>query len=119
MAQFRWNLNKDTKLFFGVGPYVAFCLKNKFDSNPYYLKGSAPGIHEQYYDSFVYGKDAWENDNLYLYDEARRFDWGVSSNIGIETHTGMPSCNMTSLWAKKARTRDWSQLSHADAFHRI
>ena len=28
----------------------------------------------------------WGNDNLYLYDEARRFDWGVSSNIGIETH---------------------------------
>ena len=86
MAQFRWNLNKDTKLFFGVGPYVAFCLKNKFDSNPYYLKGNTPGMHEQYYDGFVYGKDAWGNDNLYLYDEARRFDWGVSSNIGIETH---------------------------------
>ncbi len=48
--------------------------------------GSLPGMYEQYYDGFVYEKDAWGNDNLYLYDEARRFDWGVSSNIGIKIH---------------------------------
>lgn len=39
LAQFRWTLNKNTKMFFGVGPYVAFCLKNRFDSNPYYMNG--------------------------------------------------------------------------------
>lgn len=86
MAQFRWNLNKDTKLFFGVGPYVAFCLKNKFDGNPYYLEGSLPGMYEQYYDGFVYGEDEYGHSNLYLYQKSRRFDWGVSSNIGIEIH---------------------------------
>lgn len=86
MARFRWNLNKHTKLFFGVGPYVAFCLKNRFDSNPYYIKGNAPGIYEQYNDGFVYGKDEMGNDNLFLYNEARHFDWGVSSNIGVEIY---------------------------------
>ena len=60
-------------MFFGVGPYVAFCLKNRFDSNPYYMNGAYPGKYEQYYDGFMYG-------------EARNFDWGVSSNIGIETN---------------------------------
>ena len=86
LAQFRWTLNKNTKMFFGVGPYVAFCLKNRFDSNPYYMNGAYPGKYEQYYDGFMYGEDAMGNSNLFLYEEARNFDWGVSSNIGIETN---------------------------------
>ena len=35
---------------------------------------------------FMYGEDAMGNSNLFLYEEARNFDWGVSSNIGIETN---------------------------------
>ena len=36
--------------------------------------------------AFMYGEDAMGNSNLFLYEEARNFDWGVSSNIGIETN---------------------------------
>lgn len=81
MAKFKWSLNKNTKIFWGIGPYVAFCLKNKFESNPYFLEGS----YEQYYDDFMYGEDAMGNSNLFLYEESRSFDWGVSSNVGVET----------------------------------
>ncbi len=81
MAKFKWSLNKNTKIFWGIGPYVAFCLKNKFESNPYFLEGS----YEQYYDDFMYGEDAMGNSNFFLYEESRSFDWGVSSNVGVET----------------------------------
>ena len=81
MAKFKWSLNKNTKIFWGIGPYVAFCLKNKFESNPYFLEGS----YEQYYDDVMYGEDAMGNSNLFLYEESRSFDWGVSSNVGVET----------------------------------
>lgn len=85
LAKFKWSLNKDTKMFWGVGPYVAFCLKNKFEGNSHYLEGTSPGKGEQYYDGFVYGEDAMGHSNLFLYEKARNFDWGLSSNIGIET----------------------------------
>lgn len=84
LAQFKWALNKNTKMFFGAGPYVAFCLRNKFESNAYFINGTYPGKDEQYYDGFVYGEDAMGNSNLFLYEKARNFDWGFTSNIGIE-----------------------------------
>ena len=56
LAKFHWQLNKDTKLFFGVGPYVGLCLKTKLDGNQRLLKGSFPGVTGQYYDGFVYGE---------------------------------------------------------------
>lgn len=86
LAKFKWSLNKNTKMFFGVGPYVGFCLKNKFDSNPYFMNGTYPSKYEQYYDGFVYGEDERGYSNLYLYQEARNFDWGLSANVGIETN---------------------------------
>ena len=84
LAKFHWQLNKDTKLFFGVGPYVGLCLKTKLDGNQRLLKGSFPGVTGQYYDGFVYGEDQAGNSNLFLYDKDRKFDWGVSANVGIE-----------------------------------
>ena len=39
LAKFKWNVGKQTKMFFGVGPYVGFCLKNKIGGDPYFLKG--------------------------------------------------------------------------------
>lgn len=84
LAKFHWQLNKDTKLFFGVGPYVGLCLKTKLDGNQRLLEGAFPGPTEQYYDGFVYGEDQAGNSNLFLYDKDRKFDWGVAANVGIE-----------------------------------
>ncbi len=80
------NVGKQTKMFFGVGPYVGFCLKNKIEGDPYFLKGYYPGENAQYYDGYVYGEDQFGNSNQFLYDKARNFDWGLTSNIGVETN---------------------------------
>lgn len=84
LAKFNWQINKDTKVFFGVGPYVGLCVKTKVDGNQRLLKGSFPGPTEQYYDGFVYGEDEAGNSNLFLYDKDRKFDWGVTANVGVE-----------------------------------
>lgn len=86
LAKFKWNVGKQTKMFFGVGPYVGFCLKNKIGGDPYFLKGYYPGENAQYYDGYVYGEDQFGNSNQFLYDKARNFDWGLTSNIGVETN---------------------------------
>ena len=86
LAKFKWNVGKQTKMFFGVGPYVGFCLKNKIEGDPYFLKGYYPGENAQYYDGYVYGEDQFGNSNQFLYDKARNFDWGLTSNIGVETN---------------------------------
>ena len=84
LAKFHWQVNKDTKVFFGVGPYIGVCLKTKLDGNQRLIEGTFPGTMQQYYDGFVYGKDEWGNSNLFLYDKDRKFDWGVAANIGVE-----------------------------------
>ena len=71
-------------MFFGVGPYVGLCVKTKVDGNQRLIKGSFPGPTEQYYDGFVYGEDEAGNSNLFLYDKDRKFDWGVTANVGVE-----------------------------------
>ena len=86
LAKFHWQVNKDTKVFFGVGPYIGVCLKTKVDGNQRLIEGTFPGTMQQYYDGFVYGEDEWGNPNLFLYDKDRKFDWGVAANIGVEIH---------------------------------
>ena len=82
LAKFHWQLNKDTKLFFGVGPYVGLCLKTKLDGNQRLLKGSFPGVTGQYYDGFVYGEDQAGNSNLFLYDRIYFYTTKTGSSIG-------------------------------------
>ena len=65
-------------------PYVGLCVKTKVDGNQRLLKGSFPGPTGQYYDGFVYGEDEAGNSNLFLYDKDRKFDWGVTANVGVE-----------------------------------
>lgn len=84
LAKFNWQLNKDTKVFFGAGPYVGLCLKTKVDGNQRLLEGSFPDPTGQFYDGFVYGEDEAGNSNQFLYDKDRKFDWGVAANIGVE-----------------------------------
>ena len=86
LAKFKWSIDKNTKLFWGVGPYVGVCLKNKFDSNPYYMNNSYPDEMHQYYDGYMAGTDQFGNSNLFLYEKANSFDWGITSNIGIESN---------------------------------
>ena len=84
LAKFHWQVNKDTKVFFGVGPYIGVCLKTKLDGNQRLIEGTFPNTMQQYYDGFVYGEDEWGNSNLFLYDKDNKFDWGVAANIGVE-----------------------------------
>lgn len=86
LAKFKWNINENTKLFWGVGPYIAICLKNDFNSNPFYMNGTYPDEMHQYYDGYTYGTDQFGNSNQFLYEKSRNFDWGLSSNIGIESN---------------------------------
>ena len=124
LAKFHWQLNKDTKLFFGVGPYVGLCLKTKLDGNQRLLKGSFPGVTGQYYDGFVYGEDQAGNSNLFLYDKDRKFDWGVSArSISQRRHRNPELVHETAIrpFARKGkqRGRNRHQLPYADALCRV
>lgn len=72
-------------MFFGVGPYIGVCLKNRFDSNPIFLNDSDLGGYAEFYDGMIPGVDQFGGTNQYLYDKARTFDWGLAANVGIET----------------------------------
>lgn len=84
MAKFSWSIAQDTRMFFGIGPYIGFCLKNHFDSTPLYISSSYPN---GYYDGVAApsGTDMFGNSNQDLYQKARTFDWGINAMVGIET----------------------------------
>ena len=37
IAKYKFSINHNTKFFVGAGPYVAICLKNKIENEPYYI----------------------------------------------------------------------------------
>lgn len=88
LAKYRWNLDEHTRLFVAAGPYVGVCLGTHFDSNPSYLSWGYDQGYGDLYDGDYQrpaGHDQNGHSNAWLYDEARRFDWGVTGGIGIES----------------------------------
>lgn len=50
------------------------------------MNNSYPDEMHQYYDGDMAGTDQFGNSNLFLYEKANNFDWGITSNIGIESN---------------------------------
>ncbi|WP_304264128.1 porin family protein [Phocaeicola plebeius] len=85
LAKFKWSVGKDTKMFFGAGPYVGVSLKERVKNTPDYISTNFEHFGEliAMHDCPV-GTNEQGYSNAFLYDKSRNFDWGAAANLGLE-----------------------------------
>lgn len=79
LAQFGWDLGKDTRLNLAAGPYVAYCLHHSYGYGTY----SDFGPYAMGY-GYGYGGSGSSYGGYDPFAGTRSFDWGASFAVGLE-----------------------------------